>query len=124
MKKLPKALSNEKRPRLGHKELPFRISIETRLSNGYEIKDMDRLDVAELHRFVADTVYKKLSISKVDELYLRKEGMGNAPPVTHNGIELLHYGKARKPFRIFGYFNEDAYFVICRIDGKHNTHKD
>ena len=75
----------------------------------------------EFHRFLSDTVYKGLTISEVDKLYLRKAGLSNVPVIMSQGRELLHYGKARNPFRIFGYYNSDGYFVICRIDGSHKT---
>lgn len=106
------------------KGCPFRIAIAVELENGYELKDMTLEHVKEFHRFIQDTVYKGLTISEVDKLYLRKQGLGNAPPIKYkNDIELLHYGKARKAFRIYGYYNADNYFVVCRIDGGHNTHK-
>lgn len=104
-------------------ELPFRIVFETRLQNGYELKDMTRSQIREFHRFVAETIYKGLSISKVDQLFLRKQGLSDAPPEYYKGKELLHYGKDRHPFRLFGYYNQDGYFVVCRIDGGHKTHK-
>lgn len=106
------------------KERPFRIAIASELENGYELKDMTAEHVKEFHRFIQDTVYKGLTISEVDKLYLRKQGLGSAPPVKYkNSIELLHYGKARKAFRIYGYYNADNYFVVCRIDGGHKTHQ-
>lgn len=109
--------------RLSRVNKPFRISFEVKLDNGFELKDMTLKHLAEFHRFVADTVYKGLTIAEVDKLFLRKEGLSNAPAVLSNGIELVHYGKAANPFRIFGYYNDDDYFVICRIDGSHQTHR-
>ena len=102
---------------------PFRIAFEVKLDNGFELKDMTLKHLTEFHRFLADTVYKGLTIAEVDKLFLRKEGLSNAPSVTSHGRELLHYGKASNPFRIFGYYNDELYFVICRIDGSHQTHK-
>ncbi len=104
-------------------KLPFRMVFEVKLENGYELKDMTQKHTLEFHRFLNDTVYKGLTISEVDKLYLRKEGLSNAPVILSNGKELIHYGKDRKPFRIFGYYNADGYFVICRIDGAHQTHE-
>ena len=110
--------------RLLKQEPKFRIVFEVKLDNKYEVKDMTQNHVKEFHRFLNDTVYKGLTISEVDKLYLRKTGLSNAPIIISNGKELLHYGKAGNPFRIFGYYNSDAYFVICRIDGSHKTNKE
>ena len=100
---------------------PFRIVFEVKLDKGYELKDMTPKHIAEFHRFLCDTVYKGLTLSEVDKLYLRKAGLSEAPVVMSNGRELMHYGKARNPFRIFGYYNADGYFVVCCIDGAHQT---
>lgn len=122
---LPRAEASGSKPtRLPKNIQLFRLTIAVKLENGYEIKDMTPAHVKQLHRFIQDTVYKGLTISQVDELYLRKEGLSDAPPVIYKGkIELLHYGKARNAFRIYGYYNADNYFVVCRIDGNHQTHK-
>ena len=99
----------------------FKLSFEEKLDNGYELKDLKHNQPEEFHRFVAETVYKGLTISKVDELFLRKSG--DAPRIKRGDNDLLHYGKAGNPFRLFGYYNTDGYFVVCRIDAGHNTHK-
>lgn len=104
-------------------ELPFRITFEVPLTSGFEVKDLKQNHVIEFHRFLADTVYKKLTISQVDKLFLRKQGMSEAPTIKYDEHELLHYGKDRNPFRLFGYYNNDGYFVVVRIDGEHKTHK-
>ena len=111
------------REKLSRLDKPFRIAFEVKLDNGFELKDMTMKHLAEFHRFLADTVYKGLTIAEVDRLFLRKEGLSNAPAVTSNSMELVHYGKASNSFRIFGYYNFDDYFVICRIDGSHQTHR-
>ena len=123
MKKLPFKAS-EPKTRLARPDLPFRIAFEVKLDNGFELKDMTREHIREFHKFIHDTVYKGLTISQVDKSFLRKSGLGEAPAIMANGKELIHYGKDRNPFRIFGYYNSDSYFVICRIDGSHNTHKE
>ncbi len=107
-----------------NKERPFTIAFAVELENGYELKDMTLAHMKEFHRFVCDTVYKGLTVSQVDDMYLRKRGMSNALPIKYkNDIELLHYGKSCNSFRIFGYYDKNGYFVVCRIDGGHNTHK-
>ena len=123
--KLPRTKTIEREgSRLPRHRQIFRVALEVKLDNGYEIKDMTQEHVKELHRFISDTVYKGLTILEVDELYLRKEGLSDAPALKYKGdIELVHYGKARNAFRIYGYYNADNYFVICRIDGSHQTHR-
>ena len=122
-KVLQKNTSQVKGTKLSRKELKFRVVFEVKLDNGFELKDMTPKHVQDFHRFLSDTVYKGLTISQVDELFLRKEGLSDAPPVKSHGEELVHYGKAANPFRIFGYYNSNGYFVICRIDGAHKTNK-
>lgn len=122
-RKLEQHKSDQTAPRLEKNSIPFRIVISTRLDNGYEFKDMKQSHIAEFHRFVAETVYKNLTISDVDKQFLRKEGLSNAPKITYGDIVLYHYGKDGNPFRIFGYYNRDGYFVLCRIDGNHQTNR-
>ena len=116
-------ISTVKGSRLTKEDTKFRIAFEVKLANGFEIKDMEMKHNAEFHNFISETVYKELTISEVDKLFLRKQGLGSAPPVKYGDIELIHYGKDMKPFRLFGYYNKDGYFVVCRIDGKHKTNR-
>lgn len=122
-RKLPTNKSLPVPVKLNRKELPFRIAIETKLENGFEFKDMNPENIKALQDFLDSTVYKQLTISEVDKLYLRKRGMSDAPSIFYGEEPLLHYGKDRTPFRLFGYYNSESYFVICRIDGGHKTHK-
>lgn len=105
------------------KDKPFKIAFEEKLSSGYEIKDMSKEHLKSLHTFISETIYRKLTISDVDKLFLRKEGLSNAPTIKYGAHELSHYGKDRNPFRLFGYYNDDGYFVVIRIDGEHKTHR-
>lgn len=122
-KTLQKNTSKVRGIRLFSEEQKFKIVFEVKLDNGYEVKDMTQKHVKELHKFLSDTVYKGLTISQVDNLFLRKEGLSNAPKTISHEKELMHYGKKGNAFRIFGYYNSEAYFVICRIDGDHQTNK-
>ena len=127
-KKLPKVQTNPQSDKLlkstlQREEVLFKIAFSERLDNNYEVKDMRFADITEFHKFLSDTVYKGLTISEVDKLFLRKQGLGDAPAIVSDGKELLHYGKDMNPFRLFGYYNKDGYFVVCRIDGRHKTHK-
>ena len=69
-------------------------------------------------------MYKQLSISTVDKLYLRMKGTVREKAEI-NGInrDIVHYGFDRSLFRLHGYFNELNYFVIYKIDPKHKVHK-
>ena len=87
-------VSKKNGSKLTKTQLPFKIAFEVKLDNGYELKDMTQAHIKEFHRFISDTVYKGLTISQVDKLYLRKGGLSDAPVVMSHNEELLHYGKA------------------------------
>ena len=122
-KLLPIEACAEQKMRLPDKEIQFKVAFAEKLENKFEIKDMTERHVKEFHRFISETVYKKLTISQVEALYLRKEGLSNAPKISYNDKEIVHFGKDRNPFRLFGYYSQNGYFVVCRIDGNHKTHK-
>ena len=103
--------SNTKGSRLTHGEPLFRIAFEVPLDNGFELKDMNQTHIKEFHRFLAETVYKNLSISEVDALFLRTRGFTKAHAIKRGDFELVHYGKDRNPFRIFGYYNSNNYVL-------------
>ena len=97
---LQKSTSNLKGTRLFKEEIKFKISFEVKLDNHYEIKDMKLNHIQEFHRFLLDTVYKGLTISQVDNLFLRKQG--DAPAIkSNNNKDLMHYGKKRKSIQNF-----------------------
>lgn len=105
--------------------LPFKISIEHSLDNKYGLKDMKNNGVKKLHDFIEVTVGRNLTISEVEALYLRKRGLSKdlIRQVVNGGKrDILHFGKDRQPFRIFGYYNSQ-YFVLTRIDCAHDTNK-
>ena len=89
MRNLPPAKTVVPQIRLTQANRPFKIAFERQLDNGYEIKDMTAERLKEFHRFIRDTVYKNLTISEVDKIYLRKEGLSNAPAIISKGRELL-----------------------------------
>lgn len=124
MKKLPSPKAKADVVIYPNKERPFVVAFAVELENGYELKDMTSSHIKEFHRFLQDTVYKGLTVSQVDNLYLRKKGLGRTPPLKYKkDVELIHYGKSERAFRLFGYYSESGYFVVCRIDGGHQTHK-
>ncbi|MEW4353817.1 MAG6450 family protein [Streptococcus pneumoniae] len=98
----------------------FKISICEQLDNGYSFKNLTKESLKNLHTFIDETVGKNLTISKTEKLYLRTKGEVKQ---TIAGREVIHFGKDMKAFRIFGYYNNDGYFNITRIDFKHNTNK-
>lgn len=111
---------------LDRRSIPFKMCIQESLDNNYCFKCMDKASLRALDSFITETVDKRLSITEVDSLFLRTKGHGqNYEEITINGItrQVFHYGKNRNPFRIFGYYNEEGYLVIYRIDPKHKTHK-
>lgn len=105
--------------------LPFKMSIEHGLDNKYQFKDMNPKGIKELHRFIDETIAKGLSISQVESMFLRTRGLAKSLVTQEiNGVkrDVVHFGKDRQPFRIFGYYNSQ-HFVITRIDCNHATNK-
>lgn len=102
----------------------FKVCIQEPLHQKYCFKKLKKESLHAFEQFIGETVGKNLTISDVDNLFLRKKG-----PVKNKEIiqgierEVVHYGKDRNPFRLHGYYNEDGYFVLHKIDPKHNVHK-
>lgn len=103
-------------------QIPFKISIEHSLENGFCFKDLKQSNIKEFHTFIEETVGKNLSITQVEKLYKRTRGPKDTIRINGTDYELVHLGKDRKAFRVFGYFNRDM-FVLSKIDPKHKTHK-
>lgn len=99
----------------------FKISICEQLDNNYCFKKLKPEDMKQLHAFIDETVGKQLTISLVDQLFLRTKGQ--VTEKDKQGRAICHYGKDSQPFRIFGYYNTDGYFNITKIDPKHRVHK-
>lgn len=102
------------------KDIAFQILISRQLDNKFAFKDLNPEGIKALHSFIDDTIGKKLTITEVDKLYLRKKG-GIIQII--NGEEVMHYGKNGNKFRVFGYYNSQNYFNITRIDPKHKTNE-
>lgn len=101
----------------------FKVAISETLKNGYSFKDLKSKDVQSFERFVSQTVGKDLTISQVDKMFLRKHGKPvNTIEINGCKRDVMHYGKDRKKFRIFGYYDDNGYFVLYKIDTKHKTH--
>lgn len=121
---LAKLTNKAKSPSMGGSPLTssknylFKIAICEQLDNNFCFKHLKSGDLRAFHSFIDETVGRQLTISEVDKLFLRTRGSVKQEV---NGKEVIHYGKDRKPFRVFGYYNSDSYFVITRIDPKHKT---
>lgn len=122
-------LSNNEPVREGSSHLDrrtatFKIALEDYMHGSFNFGKMDSSGRKNLQTFLDKTVYKQLSISTVDKLFLRMKGKVRETAQI-NGInrDIVHYGFNRSPFRLHGYFNELNYFVIYKIDPKHEVHK-
>lgn len=95
------------------------------MDNKYSFAKLKPEAIKMLDKFIADTVGREMTISQVESEFLRKKGKVSEKEVIA-GVErdVFHLGKDRNKFRIFGYYNEDGYFVIHRIDPKHRYHKE
>jgi len=102
----------------------FKLSIEHMLANNYQFKNMKQDGLKSFSGFLMSTVCKDLSITEVEKLYLRTKGKpGTTEIVNGKEREVYHFGRDRSTFRIFGYYNDDSYFVIYRIDPKHKYNR-
>lgn len=101
----------------------FMLTIDHKLDNHYQFKDLKSSELQIFSTFLLQTVGKSLTISEVDKLFLRTKGPKSEEVVCGNKVSMVHYGKDRARFRVFGYYNDDGYFVIHRLDPKHNFHK-
>lgn len=105
--------------------LKFRMAISGSLNGKYSIKNLKEGDIKHFHKFIEETVGKELTITQVDKLFLRTKGKISEKEDVHGRKrEIIHYGKDRNPFRIFGYYDDNGYFVIYKIDPKHRIHKE
>lgn len=125
---MPNKLTNvipnqQKGTQLSKKETRFRIAIENQLENGYSFKCLKQDDIKKFHEFIDYSINTSLTITQMDNQFLRKEGPKASIKINGADYELIHYGKDRTPFRIFGYYNTDTYFVITKIDPHHSVHK-
>ncbi|MRF37115.1 hypothetical protein GIJ44_20730 [Staphylococcus sp. KY49P] len=107
-----------------YKSRKFKIALGTELENKYCFKSKKPKKVTDgLHKFLENTVYKNLSITQVDQLYLRTKGPVKEKFKTANSqLEILHYGFKNSQFRIFGFYDNNAYFNITKIDTDHKSH--
>ncbi len=127
-KKLTSELNLNKKTNLFHtnKEIVFKFAIVNKLDNGYDFKSLDLDGLKKFNNFVNDILEKKMTISQVEKTYMRKRFK---PLVKRHikeqdmDVKEIHLGKDQQKFRLFGYFNENNYFVLTKIDSKHDFNK-
>lgn len=124
-KQLTNNVSKEKNgTKLSKDELRFKIAITGNLFNDYDFKKLKKESNKTFHTFLDETVGKQLSITSVESLFLKTKGKPSFKEVVNGkDRDVFHFGKKNTKFRIFGYYNDDGYFVICRIDPNHNFQK-
>lgn len=111
--------------RLTKPEVSFKIALENKIDKGYCFSKLKEKHLKNFQEFLDQTVYKNLTISEVDKLFLRTKGkVKSVQNICGVKRDVVHYGKSRKPFRIHGYYNGDGYFVIYKIDPSHDVHKE
>lgn len=115
----------KKGTRLDKRQVTFKIALENDLHNDYSFRQLKGDSIKNFQRFLDETVYKGLTITQVDSLYLRTKGpVKESCEINGEKRDIVHYGKDRNPLRVHGYFNEKNYFVIYKIDPKHNVHRE
>lgn len=106
------------------KDKKFKFAITGSLDNGFCFKKLKQNEITEFHKFIENILSKQLTITEVDELFLRTKGeVISKEDVFGKKRDIQHYGKNNTKFRIHGYFNNEDYFVIYQIDPKHKKHK-
>ncbi len=109
---------------LVNRNIKFKILLDTSLDNNYSFKQLKSNNGnKKFDNFIRDTIGKGLTISEVDKLYRRTKGVKETIEIQNEKYELVHYGKDRKQFRIFGYY-KGSYFVLKKLDTNHTVHKE
>lgn len=104
------------------KNLQFKLAFGTELDNNYCFYTKKPKDLTnELHKFLKETVYKGLTITEVDSLFLRTKG--KIKEKLNDKVDLIHYGKNRSKFRIHGFYDRQGYFNVVKLDIDHRVHK-
>ena len=116
--------SKEYKPvRLSNKSKNFKIALEENmLENNYSFKGINKNDGhKEFDRFINKILGK--TITDVEKNWKRASTVKENANIKNEKREILHLGEGKKKLRLFGYYNEEYYFVITRIDPNHNVHK-
>lgn len=108
------------------KSQKFKITFGTELENKFCFDKKKSKKVTDgLHKFLKETVYKDLSISTVNQKYLRTKGNPKEKikyGTNSSQLEIQHYSFDNSPFRIFGFYDDKGYFNVIRLDIDHKTH--
>lgn len=101
----------------------FKLAITDVLQNPYTFGEMKGREVKEFSVSLKKTVGRNMTISEVEHSFLRMAGPSGAKNIEKiNGEEqtTFHFDNGKRDFRVHGYYNEDGYFCIIRIDPHHN----
>ncbi len=115
--------NNYQGTKLDSRSLPFKIGLTTKLDNGFSFKDLTNQELKKFDDFLKEIFNKNLTISQVDDMFKRTRGTSDTITVDGIDYELVHLGKDRTPLRLFGYYNNQGYFILTAIDGSHSKHK-
>lgn len=107
-----------------NKDVLFKISLDTKLDNSYNFSKMNKKALRELDHFIEQTTHRNLTISEVENMFLRRKGNPFEEEIINGKKQkVIHLGKDKKSFRIFGFYDENGEFVVYRLDPRHKKHK-
>lgn len=102
----------------------FKMSLSLSLHHDYCFKGLKKEGLRKLDQFISETVDKGLTITQVDKLFLRNKGsIKSRETIKGVGRDIIHYGKDRDSFRVHGFYDDNGYFVLYKIDPSHKVHK-
>lgn len=108
-----------------NKDVTFKIAIQHKLDNDFDFKSLKREGLKKFQAFIYSIFKENMTISQVEKLFLRTKGeVFKNVTIKDEFVKEIHLGKNVSKFRLFGYFNQDNYFVITKIDPNHDFHKD
>lgn len=109
--------------RLDKASVQFKMAIETPIEKHYCFDKLhNNSGHKEFQRFIDETVGKNLTISMVDDQFGRSNDTTDKYKIGDVELQVFHYGKDRKAFRVHGYYNINGYFVILKLDTNHTVH--
>lgn len=107
-----------------HSTVKFKIALDHILCNNYQFKDLNKKGIREFSKFLLNTIGKNLTMTDVENTYMRTHKKPLEKEMINGEMQnVIHLGKDRTAFRIFGYYNTDDYFCIHRIDPNHQFYK-
>ncbi|MFB9769787.1 MAG6450 family protein [Lactiplantibacillus modestisalitolerans] len=100
----------------------FKIALTDALISPYTFKKAKTEGAKGFGEFISKTVGRHLTITEVEKLFLRTDGPHGAKnKEVIGGVEreVFHFDNGSRQFRVHGYYNEQNYFCLCRIDPNH-----